>query len=104
MSKQFALVTEYSELELKSIISAAVAEAIQQFELKKTIPSENSQNTSDHLLSRKEVCGILNLSLPTIAKLQKVGKIKAVTICGSYRYSQKHIADLLNNKTKRGTN
>ena len=104
MSKQFALVTEYSELELKNIISAAVGEALQQYDLRATIPLENSQQTSDHLLSRKEVCEILNLSLPTVAKLQKAGKIKAITICGSYRYSKKHITDILNNKNKSGTN
>ena len=104
MSKQFALVTEYSEIELKDIISSVVGEALKKYDLRALTPSENAQTTSDHLLSRKEVCKILNLSSPTVAKLQKAGKIKAVTFCGSYRYSQKHITDLLNNKIKKSGN
>ena len=101
MQNKFALITEK---ELKSIITTAVTEALLQYTSNLIPTSANSPPDPDYLLSRKAVCEILNLSLPTVSKLQKLGKIKAVTICGSYRYSKKHITDILNNKNKSGTN
>jgi hypothetical protein len=101
VQNKFALITE---IELKSIITTAVTEALLQYTSNLIPTSANSPPDPDYLISRKTVCEILNISLPTAAKLQKSGKIKAVTICGSYRYSKKHITDILNNKNKSGTN
>lgn len=101
MQNKFVLITE---IELKSIITTAVTEVLQQYTSNLIPTSANSPPDPDYLLSRKEVCAIFKISTPTLSKLQSLGKIKAVTICGNYRYSKKHITDILNNKNKSGTN
>lgn len=98
MLRKFALVTEYSEDDLKNIILSAVAQALQEFTTKLANKSANSPPHTDYLLSRKQVSKLLNLSLISVAKLQKEGKLKSVILGGTYRYSQKHIMELLGNK------
>lgn len=103
MSKRFSLQTEYNEIELKQIIADAVREILQQ-PLLQVVPqlSNSPPNfSSDKLLSRKDVSKLLNISLPTLAKLQNEGKIKAVIIGGSYRYSKKHIEQFINGTDKK---
>ena len=91
------ITTQYTSEEFKFLIDTAVSEALQQL-IPLVLKSTNSPPSTTKLLTRKEVCKILHVSLPTLSKLQRLGKIKAAIICGSYRFSEKQIMDLMNNK------
>jgi len=90
--------TEYNDTEFKELVASAVKEVLEQ-SLSQFIPrlaNPTPNQLSDRLLSRKEACKSLRISLPTLAKLQKEGKIKVVIIGGSYKYSNKHIQEVMN--------
>jgi excisionase family DNA binding protein len=93
------ITTEYSDSEFKELINSTVNEALQQ-ELSKVIPQffNNSPPNffRDKFLNRKEVCELLRISLPTLAKIQSKGKLQATMVGGSYRYSKKHIEEYIN--------
>ena len=94
MQKKFALVTEYTEAEIKAIISEIIKETLQQHISQ--LPSTTSNSPPvDSFVSRKDVCKILRLSVQTVALLQKQGVIKASIVGKSYRYSEKHIRSLI---------
>ena len=100
MGKRFSLLTEYNESELKKIISEVLSDLLGKH-LSKTPPYlSNSPPISsiDPLLTRSDVCKILHITLPTLSKLQDEGKIKAIIVGGSYRYSKKNITAFINGK------
>ena len=94
MAKRFSLLTEYSESELQDIIASAIKQALETFESKSSPPSA-APPWNEPLLSRTDVCKKLKLSNPTVSKLHKQGKLKAIVVGGSYRYSKKSIADFM---------
>ena len=95
MAKQFSLLTEYSETELKEIILSTVQEVFNSIQ-NKLPPFTITHQTTEQLFSRTEICKKLQLSRPTIAKLQKTGTLKSIKAGGSYRYTNKHISDFIN--------
>lgn len=61
--------------DLKKLISEAVKEELQNIIHNKT--GRNSQSSDgDELLTRKETASILNVTLPTLTKYVRSGKIK----------------------------
>lgn len=103
MSKRFYLQTEYNESEIRQLISDTVKDLLERT-LLDLVPhiSHSPPNCSpDKLIDRNTVCKLLQISLPTLAKLQKSGKLKAIVVGGSYRYSKKHIEDLMNGILKK---
>ena len=90
--------TEFSEQELRELIASTVKEVLQETFPKYLLLSNNSPPaiSNDKLLSRKEVCQLLKVSLPTVVKLHNEGKIKFSIIRGSYRYNKKDIDQFLN--------
>lgn len=104
MAKRFSLVTEYNELELAEIIKTAVQLALEQYSSKVLNQSSNSPPTQDRLLTRRQVCAFLGITLPTLGRLQREGILKAIIIGGSYRYSKKHIDKVICADNKSGTN
>lgn len=91
------ITTQYTPEEFKLLVDTAVSEALQQL-IPLVLKSTNSPPSTTKLLTRKEVCKILHVSLPTLSKLQKLGEIKATIISGSYRFSEKQIMDIVNKK------
>lgn len=89
--------TELSDSEFKQIIFDAVAEILEQKLQKLNLSQQTaSTGTNDKLLSRAEVCKLLRISLPTLSKLQKDGKLKFIILGGSYRYRKKDVEKILN--------
>jgi excisionase family DNA binding protein len=69
-----------SPTELRSLISEAVAEALQAQQAK-PLPA-------DRLLTRKDVAGLLRVSLPTIDSLVKRGSLTAIRTGRQTRFSE----------------
>lgn len=84
--------TTYTESELKSLFAEIIQPLITS-EIQKIIASPNNSppKESDTYLTRKETCQLLHLSLPTLTKLSKEGKLKAKVVGGSYRYSRQQV-------------
>ena len=95
MSKKFSLLTEYSEHELKEIILQSIGEVLEKTVDKIHKTGDVKIHSSQQMISRRELCEKLKLSLPTVAKLHKTGKLKAIIVGGVYRYSQKNITDFM---------
>ena len=97
MIKTFSLVTEYTEQELITLIETSVREVLLQTQSHNLITSGNSPpiSTEINLLSRTEVCKMLQITLPTLTKLQKSGKLKYIIILGSYRYDMNDIHNFI---------
>ena len=91
------ITTQYTSDEFKSLIDTAVKEALQQL-IPLVSKSTNSPPLTTALLTRKDACRRLHISLPTLSGLVKSGKIKASIIGNSYRFSEKDILDLINKK------
>ena len=102
MSKRFYLLTEYNESDLKQIISEVLSDLLEKYLSKTPAYFSNSPPISsiDPLLTRSDVCKILHITIPTLSKLQDEGKIKAIIVGGSYRYSKKHIGEFINGINK----
>ena len=103
MGKRFSLVTEYSEAELQELIISCINKVLDSrlasvltSHSSNTSPPDSSQN---ELLSRKEVCKLLRISLPTLAGLQKKGEISFTIVGGSYRYGREEINKFLERKS-----
>lgn len=91
------ITTQYNSEEFKSLIDTAVKDALQQL-IPLVSKSTNSPPLTTPLLTRKEACKRLHISLPTLSTLIKSGEIKVSVIGNSYRFSEKHIMDLINKK------
>ena len=91
------ITTQYTSEEFKFLIDEAVKDALQQL-IPLISKSTNSPPSSSPLITRKQACLVLNISLPTLSNLVKSGRLKASIIGNSYRFSEKHIMDLINKK------
>ena len=80
------------------MIETAIKQALETFEFKFSPPPSSSPPGNEQLLSRTQLCRKLNLSRPTVAKLMREGKLKAIVAGGSYRFSTKSIADFISGK------
>ena len=78
-----------SQENLRLLISQVVTETLKEFFSKDTKESDN------RLLTRKEVCAILGISLPTLHSYTKSGTIKAVRIGNAIRYQSEEIKQAL---------
>ncbi|PZP52081.1 MAG: hypothetical protein DI598_01615 [Pseudopedobacter saltans] len=91
-----SVLIQYSEKDfkelLKEVVKSAVLEAVQRV-IEQQI---NSPPKVSPLLNRKQVCELLNITLPTLYKLESDGILKPIILGGSYRYSQKKIEDIIN--------
>jgi excisionase family DNA binding protein len=70
MSEKF-IVTNYDQSELISLIREAFRE-----ELKESLNQQEREIDYNVLLSRKEVAELLNVSLVTVSKYQRAGKLQ----------------------------
>ncbi len=93
------ITTEYNEAEIQELIQASIRKVIQE-EFTKLIPHFNNSPPAnkERLLSRKEVKEILGISYPTISKLTRAGRLKAIVLGGSYRYREQDILALHTSK------
>ncbi len=60
-------------------------------EVRKTLDEERQKAKPEKNLTRSEVCSLLNISLVTLWKLTKQGKIKAITIGRRVLYPENEI-------------
>jgi excisionase family DNA binding protein len=75
--------------ELKNLIAEAIKEQLSTFFEKK--------DTEDKLLTRKQVSGMLSISLPTLHTWTKEGIIQGIRIGSSIRYKSSEIEKALQN-------
>lgn len=82
------LLESLSAENLKELIRDVIREEVQ---IKKDEPIQ----TEMKFYSRKEVCSLLKLSLPTLSEYTKEGHIQAVRIGGRVLYSEQAVQDAL---------
>ena len=90
--------TTYNELEIRSLLSE-ILQPIVAYEIQKVFSSSiNSPPSSDkEYLTRKGLCKLLNISLPTLSRLIKDGTLKPKIVGCSYRFSKNQIDAYMNN-------
>ena len=93
--------TTYNESEFRNLIAEVltpiVASAIQKIT---PLPNNSSLSDANVFITRKEVCKLLRLSLPTVTRLTKEGVLKAKIVGSCYRYSKSQIDNYMNNSNK----
>lgn len=92
------ITTEYSDVDFTALIESTVKKVLQQslLELAPHLSNSPPEKLSEKLLDRKSVCELLKISLPTIAKLQREGKIRGVIVGGAYRYKKADVLAFIN--------
>jgi excisionase family DNA binding protein len=83
--------TQLAPHELRSLISDAVRETVQPIIDAAIAPPKN-----DDYLTRKQVCGILGVSLPTLLDWTRKGKVKGHRIGSRIRYKRSDVESSLN--------
>ena len=77
------------EQDIEALVKKVVQETLQQH------PDLKQQPKEIHYLNRKEVCSILRISLPTLWKLTKSGRLTAYKIGTRVIYNSEDVNALL---------
>lgn len=95
--------TTYNEVEIRDLL-ANILQPIIASEVQKAILVSTNTNIlppdTKEFLTRKDVCKLLNVSLPTVTELTKKGLLKAKIVGSTYRYSKIQINNYMNNTNR----
>ena len=92
--------TTYDESEIRNLLESIIRPIIASEIQKIILPSNSPHPDAKEFLTRKDVCKLLNLSLPTVTELTKKGLLKAKILGSTYRYSRAQIDNYMNNANK----
>jgi len=93
--------TTYTDAEFRILLSE-VLQPIVADQINKTIPTSLLLTTEEaEYLTRKQVCNLLKLSLPTLSRLIKCGSLKPKIVGCSYRFSKKQINTYMNSQNNK---
>ena len=89
--------TTYTELEIRSLFTE-ILQPIVASEIQKIISSPNNSPPpgEKEYLTRKGVCKLLDISLPTLSRLITSGVVKPKIVGCSYRFSKTQIDTYMN--------
>jgi excisionase family DNA binding protein len=91
MIQKSIMLAEITPSELQQIIAGVVREAVSKELQSITLQTNSPTKETDTYLTRKEVCELFKISLPTLNTYTKVGIIKAKRLGRSVRYRRKDI-------------
>ena len=94
--------TTYNEVELRFILTE-ILQPIVASEIQKLVSSPNNSPPpgEKEYLTRKGVCKLLDISLPTLTRLITSGAVKPKIVGCSYRFSKTQIDTYMNSIKQR---
>lgn len=92
-----AFLFECSPDELLELIKIAVREILHE-QLEQPLANSPPLNQDAEVLSPAQVCNILHITRPTLAKYHKIGKLKGKKVAGRIFYKRSEVNNFLNNK------
>jgi len=83
-----------SPIDTESLINQIAQRTVELFESRKNEPPHQSTDETD-LLTPKEASKLLRISIPTLWRWQKKGKVKCYGIAGSRYYKRSELLESL---------